>query len=750
MRPPMNPSDLLAQLNETQAAAAAHFEGPALIVAGAGSGKTRTLIYRIAHLISAYDVLPSEILAVTFTNKAAAEMKERAAHLMPHANDLWLSTFHSAGVRILRIYGEYIGIGKNFVIYDDNDQLDIIKKAMSHVSGIGEEFLPKFVRPIIDRAKNNMQRPEDLLSSPDPYIGGLPKNLAAEVYMRYEKIKKEQNAIDFNDLIIETVRLFKQYPEILEQVQRRAQFIQVDEYQDTNKAQYELTRLLSQGKNNLLVVGDPDQSIYAFRGADIQNILDFQSDYRGAKTYILEHNYRSNAHVLEAANKLIENNQARLEKTLRAVKEHGHPIMLHRAETGIEEGDFVANWLTKMHIEGHGWQDMAVLYRTNAQSRQIEDSLRHAGIPAKIVGGISFYDRREVKDILAYTRLALNPASDVSLRRIISQPKRGIGESSLQKLEGWAGEHNVPILIAAERAGEILSGNTAKKVTDFAELMRSLSEAQTLPAGEFLRLVIDATGYRSMLVNEGKDGEPRLENLEELINAADEWNETQGGTIAEFLDDVSLLGSLDKTEETEEHKVTLMTMHNAKGLEFPVVFIVGIEEGLLPSNGSIKDGDKGVEEERRLFYVAITRAMERLFLTSANKRMRYGTITDTEESRFIEEIEGYYENISPSRKERIFLQQPWKSHQSSSSHQKWSRPERSIERPIEKSTIPTPKDTAQGEIIFKGGEKVEHVKFGKGQVLAVAGTGKDQILTVYFDKVGNKKLMARLAQLTLI
>lgn len=493
--------DLLSHLNENQAQAADHFTGPALVIAGAGSGKTRTLVYRIAHLIGHYGVDPGEILAVTFTNKAAAEMRERAKHLVSGADRLWMSTFHSAGVRILRAYGEHIGLRRGFVIYDDDDQMDILKEVMGSVPGIGPETNPRTLRGILDRAKSNLLTPEDLARSQELYISGIPRESAAEVYRRYESRKKGQNAIDFGDLITETVRLFQEVPGVLDRVQDRARFIHVDEYQDTNKAQYELTRLLAHRDRNLLVVGDPDQSIYKFRGADIQNILDFQKDYPDARVYMLEHNYRSSARVLNIANKLIENNAERLEKTLRAVKEDGHPVMFHRATDHRAEGDFVAEWLTRLHGEGRPFAEMAILYRTNAQSRVMEESLRRVQIPAKIVGGVGFYDRREIRDILAYARLAINPDDDVALRRIIGRPRRGIGDTALEKLMEWARVNGTSILTACANAVErnVLERG-GQKAVEFAGLMHAMSEAADnyLPA-PFLRFVIETSGYLDLL-----------------------------------------------------------------------------------------------------------------------------------------------------------------------------------------------------------------------------------------------------------
>ncbi|MFC6659221.1 ATP-dependent helicase [Deinococcus multiflagellatus] len=735
----MTAPDLLSQLNPTQAQAADHFTGPALVIAGAGSGKTRTLIYRIAHLIGHYGVNPGEILAVTFTNKAAAEMRERASHLVPGADKLWMSTFHSAGVRILRAYGEHIGLRRGFVIYDDDDQLDLLKEIMGSIPGIGPETSPRVVRGILDRAKSNLLTPNDLDRSGEPFISGIPREAAAEAYRRYEARKKSQNAIDFGDLITETVRLFQEVPGVLNAVQNRARFIHIDEYQDTNKAQYELTRLLSSRDRNLLVVGDPDQSIYKFRGADIQNILDFQKDYPDAKVYLLEHNYRSSARVLTIANKLIENNAERLDKTLKPIKEDGHPVVFHRATDHRAEGDFVAEWITRLHnLEGRKFTEMAILYRTNAQSRVIEESLRRVQIPAKIVGGVGFYDRREIKDILAYARLAINPSDDVALRRIIGRPRRGIGDTALEKLLEWARVNGTSLLTACARAEEDrILDRGANKPVEFARLMDAMSDAaDNYEPAQFLRYVIETSGYLDLLRQEGPEGAVRMENLDELINAAQEWAQEHEGTIADFLDDAALLSSVDDMRTKAENKgapedaVTLMTMHNAKGLEFPVVFIVGAEEGLLPSRGALVEAG-GIEEERRLFYVGITRAMERLFLTAAQNRMQFGKTNAAEDSRFLEEIEGHFDTIDPYGQVIEYRAKTWKTY-----------------RPTVPAAV---KNTSPltNEMAYRG-EKVRHPKFGEGQVLAVAGVGDRQEVTVHFPGAGTKKLLVKFANLTAV
>ncbi|GEM45442.1 ATP-dependent helicase [Deinococcus cellulosilyticus] len=733
--------DLLSQLNPNQAEAAAHYTGPALVIAGAGSGKTRTLVYRLAHLIMHHHVPPREILAVTFTNKAAAEMRERAEKLVYGASDLWMSTFHSAGVRILRAYGENIGLKRGFVILDDDDQLDLLKEIMGNIPGMPQESNPRYLRAIIDKAKSNLWTPDDLYVKGDEFMAGLRKDVAVEGYRRYESRMRGMNAIDFGDLLSETVRLFREVPEVLEKIQARARFIMIDEYQDTNTAQYEFARQLAKKERNLLVVGDPDQSIYKFRGADIKNILDFQQDYPDSKVYKLEENYRSSAKVLTIANKLIENNAERLDKTLVPVKPEGEDVWFYRATDQKFESDFIAQQITLLSHKGYKLTDMAVLYRTNAQSRVVEESLRRAQIPAKIVGGVGFYDRREIKDILAYARLAINPSDDVAFRRIVGRPKRGIGDTAVQKLLDWGSLHRKSLLEAASMADTILERG-ASKCQEFALLMQSLSESVDLyEPHHFLRLVIESTGYLEMLKLEGQEGLDRRENLEELLNAATDWSEQhEGGSIADFLDDAALLSSVDDEKVKRENggvpdeSVTLMTLHNAKGLEFPVVFIVGVEEGLLPSRNSLMEPG-GLEEERRLFYVGITRAMDRLYLTAAENRMQYGKTNACEDSRFLEEIEGGFVPVD-------LYGQP----ATAKKRGNWSSFHPSAPS-VPKSTAPSPTAVSESDG-FKGGERVKHPKFGTGIVLAVAGFGDKQQVTVNFPGVGNKTLLTKFANLT--
>jgi DNA helicase II / ATP-dependent DNA helicase PcrA len=1085
---------LLEGLNPNQAAAAQHVTGPALVLAGAGAGKTKTLIHRIALLIAEHEVHPNEILAVTFTNKAAAEMRERAGHLVTGASDLWMSTFHSAGVRILRAYGERIGLQKGFLIYDDDDQLDLLKEIMQNLPGLPQDANPRYLRAAIDRAKSNLWGPEEVNTQGEARIAGLPKASVVEGYRRYQARLRSANAIDFSDLLSETVRLFREDPEALERIQRRTRFIQIDEYQDTNTAQYEFAKLLASSEKNIVCIGDPDQclppetlirtatgcipieqvvegmdvygtggslepmlgkvrfvkkghfagpmwevqaggrtlrgtphhlvmartepragryyvylmyrsdrgyrvgmtkslrandsglvehgfkvrlnqehgdkiwvlkacsslaealyyenfysahyglptalfhgvgrdltmddvwlerlyreldtasaaqrlmtdlwlhpdfphhrpqngmrrqsvnlvmyqdgrngsgvgyhriqwcsnrpeiverliakgfpvrsnskgvngyrievmrknyadalelthqiaqagemeiqrraqiggkiysfmplshlhpgmsilierngkleeadidaveqapydgpvfdlevepthtyiaggmlvhnSIYRFRGADIRNILDFQKDYHGAQIYKLEHNYRSSAKVLRAANLLIEHNTERLEKILRPVKPEGEDVAFYRAFDHRGEADYIAQSITSAVHKGRKLEQIAILYRTNAQSRVLEEVLRRNNIAAKIIGGVGFYDRREIKDMLAYVRLALNPRDEVALKRIVGRPRRGIGDSAIQKLSEWAKANKQPLLTAFAQSETILERGAAK-AREFYDLIASFAEACDLyDPQHVVKLILDSSGYIAMLQAEGTEGKQRLENLDELLVALTEWSkENEGAGILDFLDEASLLSSVDDARTKRENggvpeeAVVLMTLHNAKGLEFPEVYVVGVEEGLLPSRNSLAE-QGGLEEERRLFYVGITRAMEKLTLTAAENRLEYGKTRSSEDSRFLSELGDSYTQVN------AYGEALTKS--SRGTHRDYRPTAPAAVVSSQKEKIPL-------ESEFKGGEKVSHPKFGAGTVLAVSGFSDKQQLIVAFESVGNRTLLTKFANLT--
>ena len=701
-------SDLLSSLNPSQQEAVLHFEGPALVVAGAGSGKTRTVVHRIAYLLRERRVYPAEILAVTFTNKAAGEMKERLEKMVGRpAKDLWVSTFHAAAVRILRTYGEYVGLKPGFVIYDDDDQNALLKEILKE---LGLEAKPGPFRAMIDRIKNRGDGLVEFLREAPDFIGGVPKDVAAEIYRKYQSGLRMQGAVDFNDLLLLTIELFEQHPEVLYKVQQRARFIHVDEYQDTNPVQYRLTRLLAGDKPNLMVVGDPDQSIYGFRNADINNILDFTKDYPNARVIRLEENYRSSSTILRVANAVIEKNALRLEKVLRPTKEGGEPVRLYRAPNAREEAAFVAREIARLG----NFQQIAVLYRTNAQSRLLEEHLRRANVPVRLVGAVGFFERREIKDLLAYGRVAINPADSINLRRIVNTPPRGIGATTVARLVEHAQKSGITVFEAFRQAEQVIS--RPQQVQAFVRLLDELMEAafETGPAA-FFEQVLDETGFREALKQE-QDGEERLQNVEELLRAARDWEEEEGGSLADFLDSVALTAKAEEPQgDAPEEAVTLMTLHNAKGLEFPTVFLVGLEENLLPHRNSLNRLED-LEEERRLFYVGITRAQERLYLSYAEERETYGKREFTRPSRFLEDIP------------QELLKEVGAFGDSEAPVLSHSRPE------------PRPK-TQLSE--FKGGEKVKHPKFGSGTVVAAMG-GE---VTVMFPGVGLKRLAVKFAGL---
>ncbi|RIH85343.1 ATP-dependent DNA helicase PcrA [Meiothermus luteus] len=699
-------SDLLSTLNPAQQEAVRHFEGPALVVAGAGSGKTRTVVHRIAYLMRERRVYPSEILAVTFTNKAAGEMKERLVRMVgPQAKELWVATFHAAAVRILRVYGEYVGLRPGFVIYDEDDQNALLKEVLKELE---LEAKPGPFRAMLDRIKNRGEGLSAFLKEAPDYIGGVPKEVAAEVYHRYQKALRSQGAVDFNDLLLLTIELFEGHPEVLRKVRQRARFIHVDEYQDTNPVQYRLTRLLAGEKPNLMVVGDPDQSIYGFRAADIQNILRFTQDYPEARVIRLEENYRSSRPILQVANAVIEKNALRLEKVLRPTKEGGEPVRLYRAPNAREEAAFVAREVVRLG----GYQGIAVLYRTNAQSRLLEEHLRRAGVPVRLVGAVGFFERREVKDLLAYARVAVNPADGINLRRIVNTPPRGVGASTVGKLADYAQKAGVSLYEAFCSAQQVLS--RPQPVLAFVELLQELMEAafESSPVA-FFEQVLEATGFREAL-REEPDGEERLQNVEELLRAARDWEVEEGGSLSEFLDSVALTARAEEPQgQAPAEAVTLMTLHNAKGLEFPTVFLVGLEENLLPHRNSLSRLED-LEEERRLFYVGITRAQERLYLSYAEERETYGRREYTRPSRFLEDIP----------RELLWEVGAFGEAPAPPSHPP-AKPEKALH---------------QG---FKGGEKVRHPKFGQGTVVAAMG----EEVTVMFPGVGLKRLALRFAGL---
>ncbi|MCS7042442.1 MAG: UvrD-helicase domain-containing protein [Bryobacteraceae bacterium] len=786
--------DFLSGLNPEQRRAVEHVEGPLLILAGAGSGKTRVITHRIAHLIAHHRVYGPSILAVTFTNKAAGEMRDRVLRLLgglPASSGPVVSTFHSFCVRLLRRDGASLaelrpGFTTSFHIYDEQDQLALLKQIYKRL-GLDEKALPpRGVLSRISHAKNQKLSPEDFYrASADPSAARI-----AVLYEHYQRGLEAANALDFDDLLLEAVRLLRHDEAVRDLWNRRIEFLMIDEYQDTNRPQYELMRLLTVARSNVAVVGDEDQSIYGWRGADIRNILDFERDFPGAAVIRLEQNYRSTKTILEAASRVVERNTARKGKTLWTNGPVGDPICYFEAEDGEQEALFIADTIRKL-LAADPATRVAVLYRTNFQSRQIEEALRRYNLPYRVVGGLSFYQRAEVKDILAYLHLLLNPRDNVSLLRILNVPARGIGRTTAEHLESIAVREGLCLWEAIRRALDQheLGARAGAALSAFVRLIEELrQQMQELPPHEVISLVLERTGYRRMLEAEGTpESESRLANLEELISAAADAAE-RGDSLQEFLDTAALVSDADDIDETA--RVSLLTMHNAKGLEFPVVFVAGMEEGLFPHSRSLND-EAMLEEERRLCYVAMTRAMRRLYLTSARFRRRYGgaPLEPSQPSRFLEEIPRHLvEELHEPRAvagaldllgERAMVREAVRKHaytgktvdsidhiqrffagRAQRSHAAAppapapaSRPAAAPQPPAgppAAQAAPAPKPPAARQNQRRGirpGASVLHPKYGRGTVLRLEGEGDDARLTVSFPGYGLKKLVARYAGL---
>ncbi|EXX88324.1 DNA helicase PcrA, partial [Paenibacillus darwinianus] len=631
------------KLNPRQREAVQATDGPLLIMAGAGSGKTRVLTHRIAYLIEKKRVAPWSILAITFTNKAAREMQNRVATLVgPGGQDIWVSTFHSMCVRILRKDIGRIGYSSNFTILDSADQLSVIRNVMKDQNVDTKKFEPKAVQARISSAKNELLTPDRF----EQKVGDYFDQIAANVYRAYQKRLKSNNSLDFDDLIMTTTRLFKEVPEVLEFYQNKFRYIHVDEYQDTNRAQYMLCRMLADKHQNICVVGDSDQSIYRWRGADITNILNFEGDYPESRTILLEQNYRSSSNILNAANAVIKQNAGRKAKKLWTDKGEGAPIGVYQADSEHEEGYFVTGEIRKNKQGGRKFADHAILYRTNAQSRVIEEILIKSDIPYQIVGGVKFYDRKEIKDLLAYLRLISNPDDDVSLIRIINVPKRGIGDTTLAKVSAEAARRGESMFaVLANLEGVDVAGKTRAALTDFRELIDNLTRmVDYLSVTELTEKMLEFIGYREELERENTlESKSRLENIDEFLSVTMDFERRNDDkSLIAFLTDLALIAdidSMDKKDDAQDVKdaVILMTMHSAKGLEFPVVFIIGMEEGVFPHSRAFADNDE-LEEERRLAYVGITRAEEQLFLTCARMRTLFGQTKANAPSRFLQEV----------------------------------------------------------------------------------------------------------------
>lgn len=732
----------LAQLNPTQLAAVEHINGPLLILAGAGSGKTRVLTHRMANLICQGHASSEEILAVTFTNKAAREMESRIYQILaendyPLREQLWVSTFHSFCVRVLKKHIELLDYKPFFVIYDDGDQLSLIKKIMQNLN-INDKLYPaKNFRAKINSAKMLGLNPDQLSKRKDFMFD----EKSIQVYRQYEVEMKKANALDFGDLLVKTYDLFQMYPDLLKQYQEKFKFIMVDEYQDTNHIQYLLVQKLSSGHRNLCVVGDEDQSIYSWRGADIKNILDFEKDFPEAKVVKLEENYRSSANIVQAASSVIRNNNERKDKTLFTSNEPGDLITVREEKNEYEEARFVAKSIQTMMNDGHGsFSDYAVFYRTNAQSRVLEEQLRTHSIPYQIVGGVRFYDRMEIKDVLGYMKMILNPADDISFKRIINVPARGIGKTTIEKLEEFATEKQKSMFACLEEAlqARIFNSGTNSKLRAFQDLMLDLQKLSKLHSlVDFYPILLERSEYLAKLKKEDSvESESRIQNLEELGNALVQFSkERTDASLQTFLEEMALVSDLDSMKE-EKNSVTLMTLHVSKGLEFPYVFIVGLEENLFPSLRGEEDDENSVEEERRLAYVGMTRARERLHLTYAKTRRVWGQDQFNLPSRFLKEIPTEFVSFSSCGADRPrFLQKALEKNPSSSFD-------------FDRQDFPDYEaDSGSGSDSYYKGQKVKHPTFGMGSVFQIEGSGDQTKVSVLFRDQTIKKFVLKYARL---
>ena len=729
-------NQLLHNMNPQQKEAILTTEGPLLVMAGAGSGKTRVLTHRIAYLMSEKQVSPYNILAITFTNKAAREMKERVEKLIgERGKDVWISTFHSMCVRILRRDIDLIGYDLNFGILDDADQLSVIKTVMEDLNLDPKRQSPKYFLSQISNAKNELKSPRDLSKE-------FENEDVIRVYERYQQILFKNNRVDFDDLLVLTVHLFEKHPEVLTFYQNKFQYIHIDEYQDTNNAQYQIVSLLAQKFRNICVVGDSDQSIYSWRGANIENILSFEHDYPDAKVVLLEQNYRSKQMILNAANDVIQNNSGRLDKRLWSDRGEGNQIEYYRALDGDVEATYIADKISYMRRDSYDYHDFAILYRTNSQSRAIEQAFLRQNIPYRLIGGQSYFKRKEIKDLMAYLRLICNPDDDLSFKRIVNEPKRGIGAASIEKLTQFANEAELSLMASIDEADNGIARATLNKFIDFKQMIYMLrSQIEAYSIAEFIDLVLRQTGYLEMLENENTiEADSRIDNLGEFQSMATQFEEVDLNEIlAEeeseeradelstmtklviLLNDLMLQTDTETEEEANESKVTLMTIHAAKGLEFPVVFICGFEDGIFPLHSALEQGGDELEEERRLAYVAITRAEDILFITNAHSRYQYGRRSANRESMFIHEISDKYLNKTGietrSKRPSFTLQEALDN--------------RSPKKTIQTITLTT-------DSSWKSGDKVLHDSFGEGVVVGVKG----EIVSIAFSSPhGIKKLM---------
>ena len=770
--------DILKGLNDKQYEAVVNTEGPCLVIAGAGSGKTKVLTHKIAYLIGEKQVKPWNILAITFTNKAANEMKERIGNLVGDvAADIWMGTFHSICVRILRRFIDRIGFDSSFIIFDTSDQRTLVKACIKSIGLDDKMFTDRSVLSEISNAKNEMLEPDQYTVRAN---GDFRKEKIALVYEMYQKRLKENNAIDFDDIINYTIKILMENPDILEYYSDKFHYVLVDEYQDTNKAQFTLVTMLASKNGNITVVGDNDQGIYSFRGADISNILNFERDFPGTKIIKLEQNYRCTGNILKAANAVIKNNEVTYKKELWTENEVGNLPAVYSAKNEYDEGTYIAQQIEHLRREEYyKYSDFAILYRMNTQSRAIEEILRRESIPYKIIGGLKFYERKEIKDIISYLRLIQNPSDNLSLKRIINEPKRGIGKTSLDKIEELSINSGVPMYEIIKNAEQYGLNRVFLNSREFVNAIEELrAKKEDIKISDLIKETLKKSGYTQALENENTiEAENRIENLDEFLTVAIEFeDESADNKLSDFLEGITLSSDIDNMEEAEE-TVTLMTLHSAKGLEFPVVFLVGMEEGIFPGYKSIGE-PKELEEERRLCYVGITRAKEHLFLTCSKQRTIFGSTSCNQVSRFLREIpsdllDGYDDALGEKQENnsnifgdskyswtygskdngniktyKIDKNEPKVAAASSSTNSNgfMFRTAESFLNNLTKKSLGANVDLSK----YKEGVRIYHKKFGEGVISNVEPEGDDLKVDIQFDKVGHKRLMAKFANLEII
>lgn len=735
-------------LNKEQREAVFCTEGPLLMLAGAGTGKTRSLTHRIVYLIEEKGINPWNILAITFTNKAADEMRERAASLVgPGSENLWISTFHATCSRILRRHADLLGYNRSFTIYDANDQKSLMKEVLKAMKIDTKQFPEKAVLSAISAAKDECKSPLDFRND----CGDNYRDIRiSEIYEEYQKRLKENDAMDFDDLLVKTVELFQANPDILDYYQERFRYIMVDEYQDTNTVQFMLVKLLASKYRNLCVVGDDDQSIYRFRGANIFNILNFEKYFPDAHVIRLEQNYRSTQNILNAANGVIVNNKGRKEKKLWTENAQGELVHFKQYDSEYDEAEGVVSYINFLAMRGVPYEDMAILYRTNAQSRIFEEKLKQRAIPYAIVRGISFYDRKEIKDLMAYLKVVDNGNDDLAVKRIINVPKRGIGQTTVERIQNYAILHQISFLEAVFRADSITElGRSASKIKKFGEMIRNFRDyAMENDISDLMLYILDVTGYKNELEMEGTDeARSRLEDIDELINDIVYFEENnEEPTLTDFLvekDMYTLNAGIDNLEESS-NKVLLMTLHNAKGLEFANVFLGGMEEGVFPGYGAMISGDESeIEEERRLCYVGITRAKERLYLSAARRRMQRGQTQYNRVSRFVDEIPEEYLDRAKKNTIKDKIEQTSSRSMAGAGSRNYSYGTRG-KKPY---SLDEYKVKPLSSLDYAVGDRVKHIKFGEGTVADIVHGGKDFEVSVDFDRVGRKKMFASFAKL---